>query len=143
MFDKWFGFCVAAALASFATNAAASDAIGKWLTPDGKSHVEIVPCGEQLCGTIVWLKEPNNAEGSAKLDIENEKEALRARPIVGLPLLNGFKVKDELSWDGGKIYNPEDGKTYKSKMNLADDNTLKVKGCVLFFCKTQIWTRVE
>ena len=143
MFDKWFGFCVAAALASFATNAAASDAIGKWLTPDGKSHVEIVPCGEQLCGTIVWLKEPNNAEGSAKLDIENEKEALRARPIVGLPLLNGFKVKDELSWDGGKIYNPEDGKTYKSKMNLAYDNTLKVKGCVLFFCKTQIWTRVE
>ena len=143
MFDKWCGLCAAVALACFATTAAASDAVGKWLTVDGKSHVEIVSCGEQLCGTIVWLKEPTNADGSAKLDVENEKEALRARPIVGLPLLNGFKAKGEQAWDGGKIYNPEDGKTYKSKMNLADESTLKVKGCVLFFCKTQTWTRIQ
>jgi uncharacterized protein (DUF2147 family) len=140
MFDKWFGLCVAVALACFSTGAAAS---GKWLTTEGKSHVEIVPSGDQLCGTIVWLREPTNADGTVKLDVENEKEGLRGRPIVGLPLLNGFKAQGAENWNRSKIYNPEDGKIYKSKMNLADENTLKVKGCVLFFYKTQTWTRVE
>lgn len=123
--------------------AAAADATGLWATEEEKSHVRIEPCGPQLCGVIVWLKEPNDDQGQPKRDIFNEDESQRDRMIVGLRLLSGFEASDDASWSGGRIYNPEDGKTYKSKMSLRDDGTLKVEGCVLIFCKSQLWTRVD
>ena len=46
-------------------------------------------------------------------------------------------------WDDGEIYNPEDGKTYDSEMEVIDADTVKVSGCVWFICKTQTWKRVE
>lgn len=116
---------------------------GTWLTEGGKSHVKIELCGDKLCGAIVWLKEPDNDDGSAKLDINNKDQSLRSRPIMGLDLLADFSAKSEGKWEGGRIYNPEDGKTYKSKLEVADPDTLKVSGCVFIFCKTQTWTRVR
>ncbi|MCP5367410.1 MAG: DUF2147 domain-containing protein [Hyphomicrobiales bacterium] len=120
----------------------AADILGTWLTKGGKSHVTIEPCGERFCGKIVWMKEPNDAAGKPKLDKENSDEALRSRPILGLPLLTGFKKNGAREWDGGQIYNPEDGKTYRSELELKSDHELGVSGCVLFFCKEQLWTRV-
>lgn len=123
--------------------AMAADVTGLWATEAQKSHVRIEPCGERLCGVIVWLKEPNDDQGRPKRDIFNQDESQRDRAIVGLRLLSGFEMSGGASWSGGRIYNPEDGKTYKSKISLQDDKTLKVEGCVLIFCKSQIWTRVE
>lgn len=128
----------------FAPPAAAGAHIGGlWLTVEGKSHVRIESCGNKLCGTIIWLKEPSGKDGKPKIDKENQKEGLRTRPILGLPLLTGFKPDGGKRWTGGRIYNPEDGKTYKSKLTLESDDVLKVEGCVLFFCKKQIWSRVK
>ncbi|MDA0261982.1 MAG: DUF2147 domain-containing protein [Proteobacteria bacterium] len=133
--------CFAVVVAS--DSGANAEVKGKWLTEGGKSHVIIEPCGEKLCGEIVWLREPNNNDGSAKRDINNENEALRTRSIVGLKLLSNFSEKAAGKWEGGKIYNPEDGKTYNSKLEIADPDTLKVNGCVFIFCKTQTWTRAK
>lgn len=134
------GLAVAACLAD---DARAESARGVWMTEGGKSHVRIQPCGEKLCGEIVWLKEPRDDDGSEKRDVHNKDESLRDRPILGLPLLTGFSDQGGGEWTGGEIYNPEDGKTYRSRLELADPATLKVSGCVLFFCKTQTWTRTE
>ena len=121
-----------------------ADPRGVWLTPGGKSHVEIAPCGEKLCGRIVWLAEPNNEQGQPKRDAENADESLRSRPILGLPLLTGFPQEPEDGvWDDGDIYNPEDGKTYSSELEMNDRDTLKVSGCVWIFCQSQIWERVK
>ena len=112
---------------------------------EGKSHVQIEPCGDRLCGTIIWLKEPNDEDGNPKRDKDNQDESLRDRPIIGLKLLNGFKPDGDskTAWDDGTIYNPEDGKTYSSEMALEGDNIMMVKGCVWIFCKKQTWTRVQ
>lgn len=130
------------ALAAGHSGAAGASPLGTWVTDGGKSHIKIEPCGDKLCGAIVWLEEPNNKKGSAKLDVNNKDESLRSRPILGLPLLTDFAAKSASRWEGGKIYNPEDGKTYRSKLELVDPDTLKVSGCFLFFCKDQTWTRV-
>ncbi len=124
---------------------AQADAIGIWATVEEKSHVLIEACGNFLCGTIVWLKEPNDDTGVAKRDRNNKYESLRDRPIIGLTLLEGFKRNDEKpnAWEDGSIYNPEDGKTYASEMALQGFNVLLVEGCVWIFCKEQTWTRVE
>jgi uncharacterized protein (DUF2147 family) len=142
MSKVWSAFLGAAILIGFAGHSNA-DPKGKWLTDGGKSQVKIEACGDKLCGEIVWLKEPNNTDGSAKVDINNENEAMRSRPIIGLKLLTNFSGKGPGKWDGGKIYNPEDGKTYNSKLEEADSRTLQVSGCVFIFCKTQHWTSVE
>lgn len=131
-------FCLA-----FGGNALAEPR-GVWLTPGGKSRIAIAPCGDRLCGKIVWLKEPNDERGQPKRDAGNEDEALRSRPVLGLPLLTGFPQEPEGGvWDDGDIYNPEDGKTYSSELEMTDRDTLKVSGCVWIFCKSQIWKRVK
>ena len=126
--------------------ASADGATGLWQTEGGKSHVQIGPCGERLCGTIVWLQEPLDDDGKAKTDANNPDEALRQRPIIGLPLLRGFLPGSEVDvWEGGTIYNPEDGETYKSVMTLLSRDELKVRGYVglPLFGKSQIWSRVK
>ena len=52
--------------------------------------------------------------------------------------LNGNKKGDK--WEGGKIYNPKNGKTYKCSIWL-DGNNLKVRGYVAMFYETQTWTK--
>ena len=62
-----------------------------------------------------------------------------------IELLTGFVADGPGKWSGGRIYNPEDGKTYKCKLTLQDDGTLKVRGYVglSIFGKTQIWRRLR
>ena len=66
-------------LAGFVGHANA-DPKGMWLTDGGKSHVKIDACGDKLCGEIVWLKEANNDDGSAKVDVNNEKRNVAKPP---------------------------------------------------------------
>jgi uncharacterized protein (DUF2147 family) len=120
----------------------ADAALGKWLTAEGKSHVDIYKCGDKYCGKIVWLKEPFEDDGRPKKDDENKDETLRHRPIMGLKMLWGFKYVGDNTWKKGRIYDPENGKTYKCKMKLVG-NMLKVRGSVGPFGRTTEWSRVQ
>ena len=61
-----------------AAAARAESPIGMWET--GESHVEIYNCGDLLCGRIVALDEPLNADGKPKTDVNNPDPALTTRP---------------------------------------------------------------
>ena len=119
--------------------------IGVWETPEAKSNVEVYECGAALCGRLISLKEPIDEDGNEKLDRRNKDETMRSRPVVGIELLTGFVADGPGKWSDGRIYNPEDGKTYKCKLTLQDDGTLKVRGYVglSIFGKTQIWRRLR
>jgi uncharacterized protein (DUF2147 family) len=43
----------------------------------------------------------------------------------------------------GRIYNPENGRTYRAALKLRSPDILEVKGCLLIVCDTQVWRRVE
>ena len=113
-----------------------SDVIGNWSTVGNSSQVEIYPCGEKLCGRVVWLKNPNfmHAEdgpvGTMKVDRKNPDPALRNRPILGLQVIEGLTAVYEGSWEKGKCYDPESGKSYKCKMHLASPEKLELRGYV-------------
>jgi uncharacterized protein (DUF2147 family) len=128
------------ALAGSAHAAAADGIVGTWLTPEQDSKITIEPCGDAYCGHISWLKAPLDDKGQPKVDINNKKDELKSRPILGMPMISGLKPNADGGWEDGTIYNPRDGATYASKASL-DGDVLKVKGCVLFFCKAQDWTR--
>lgn len=117
---------------------------GDWLTKDGAGKVRIAPCGDRLCGTVVWLKAPlDKATGQLQKDVHNPDPSLRNRSVVGLLLIKDFKAAKEGRWAGGTIYDPKTGKTYTSKMAPNPDGTLKVEGCISVVCQAQVWTRAR
>ncbi|MFB0872398.1 MULTISPECIES: DUF2147 domain-containing protein [unclassified Sphingobium] len=118
---------------------AAQPVTGRWATVDGKAIVAIGPCGKQLCGRIERIVKPT--PGRPQTDIKNPDPALRSKPLVGLALLSGFEDAGDI-WKG-TIYDPESGKSYASKVSRNPNGTLKVQGCIAFFCKTQTWTSVR
>jgi uncharacterized protein (DUF2147 family) len=110
---------------------------GDWLVEDKDAIIHIDSCGSALCGTVVWTKKQGG------LDENNPDPAKRSRPIMGLQLLLGMKPASDSRWEGD-IYNPENGKTYTSRMWLKSDDTLRIEGCVLgFLCGGQDWARTK
>lgn len=71
--------------------------------------------------------------------------ALQDQPIIGMTILTGLK-KDGDSYSGGQIVDPASGKTYKSKLNVAEDGKkLNMRGYIgiPMLGRTQIWLREE
>ena len=121
---------------------ALDDPAGYWATEKHESQIKITHCGgESICGSIFWMKEPNDAKGNPKLDRENEDEAKRKRPLLGLQLIN--MKRDEDHWKG-TIYNPQNGKIYDATLKLVSHNQVELEGCVAYvLCGGQKWTREE
>ena len=133
-------------LQSFADTREADRILGFWFTENNKSKVEIYIKDGKYFGKIVWLKIPNNEEGKPKVDKHNPNPEERNKPLLGLLLIKDFVYDEDDVWNDGYIYNPEDGKTYTSKMTLKDEGkTLNVRGYVgiSLFGKTTIWKRAE
>jgi uncharacterized protein (DUF2147 family) len=119
---------------------AAADIGGNWITQDKSAVVAFGRCGTSLCGNIlrILVQKPD----MPKTDTRNPDPSQRTRPLQGLRILSGFRQKGD-RWEGGRIYDPESGKTYASKLRLNADGTLSVSGCIAIFCKTQRWTRAR
>ncbi len=123
-------------------SAAAKAILGQWLTAEGTSKIEIFQCGEEYCGRIAWLKEPER-DGKPRVDENNPDQNLKSRPLLGLEILRGFTWDGEDVWKGGKIYDPKSGNDYSAKMTLVSPNKLELRGYVLMplFGRTETWTR--
>ncbi|MBN8535284.1 MAG: DUF2147 domain-containing protein [Rhizobiales bacterium] len=111
-------------LAALSAPALAQDVTGTWLRENGESRVRFAKCGEAMCGTVVWLKNP--AESKSK---------------VGQRVFYDMVASGANAWTG-KAFNPEDGKTYSGKMTLSG-NSLTTAGCVAggWICRSANWSR--
>jgi uncharacterized protein (DUF2147 family) len=123
-------------LASAAPAAAIEPVTGRWLTDSKDGIVRIGRCGNALCGRLVETLTP--IEGPP-VDRNNPDPALRDRPIIGLPVLTGFRP-DGTVW-AGTAYDPKVGKSYRTTLERIAPDTLKVRGCVAIFCRSVLWTR--
>jgi uncharacterized protein (DUF2147 family) len=123
----------------------ADDIVGVWLTGSGKAHVKIDKVGNYYFGRIVWLKDPLNDLGKPKLDKNNEDVSKRSKSVLGMQLVGGFEWKNDNLWDNGNIYDPENGKTYKCKLDLENLSTMNVRGFIgiSLFGRTDIWKKVK
>ena len=110
------------------------DIKGKWVTEAGDAQVEIYEQNGKLNGKIVWL-----AKGPDTKDVHNKNEKLRSRKLMGVNILTGLTKKED-KWEGGRIYNPKNGKDYKCAIWLEGDK-LKVRGYIGFLYETQTWKR--
>ena len=122
---------------------------GIWYTDGDESIIKVHACTEDTstyCGTMVWLKEPTESDGSAKIDKLNKDPTKKNKPLVGLDILLDLKADDD-HW-AGKAYNPEDGKfydiTFKVKTDKEENDQADLRGCLLrFLCKTETFNRAK
>jgi uncharacterized protein (DUF2147 family) len=135
---------LAAAFVAATLPVQAADALGTWYTGDKDSQVRIVNCGGALCGTLIWLKEPNDpATGRPKTDKHNADASKQGRPLLGVTIVLGMKPSGQGQWSGN-VYNASDGKTYSGSFTLTGPNSADLKGCVLsVLCKSQTWIRAN
>ncbi len=116
---------------------------GVWIDNTGDGAIEIAPCGDRLCGRIVWLKAPNDKSGRPLTDGYNPEAAKRNRPICGLPVIGDLKAQRSGAWDAGWIYDPKVGRSYDVELKLRSADRLQVTGYLgtKFFSETFNWTR--
>lgn len=137
--------CLAAPLMGLSLAASAADpVVGRWKTIDSdtgkpKSFVEISQgANGTITGRIVELinpSKPNPVCDKCKDDRKN-------KPITGMEIIRGMKAEGDGEYAGGTILKPDEGKVYKSKMELMDGGKkLEVSGCIAFICKSQTWIR--
>ena len=121
---------------SFPATAQASSVEGNWKTDDGKSVIQFYKCGAQMCGKIARFLVPEPKGGA--LDDKNPDKALRSRKLLGLRIF--WNLAPAKARFKGKGYSPEDGREFNAEV-WREGNGLKVKGCVLMFCRTANFTK--
>ena len=122
---------------------AQSDVIGKWKTIDDntgepRSIVEIYKKGNKLFGKIDRIL---NESHRKNLCTECEGEDFN-QPIEGMVIIKNLQ-KDGDEYEDGTILDPENGKTYRCKIWVDEENpnVLNVRGYIAFLFRTQEWIK--
>lgn len=120
-------------------NADTHDVYGTFFTEEGTSKVTIQDCGDgSPCGRISWIDPEAMAPGLTPETATTKT----GDPVLGLLMLQSFNKKKK-DWRGGTIYDPENDKTYASRLKRLENGTLQVKGCVGPICQTQVWAEAK
>ena len=118
---------------------------GIWMPEDQGSKVEIFSCEDALCGRVVWMLVDRDDKGNILTDIYNPDPALRTAPVLGLVIMTGIKPTEEENVWQGRVYNPQDGRTYDFWLTVISDSQITIQGCGLYnlICQTHTWNRAE
>jgi uncharacterized protein (DUF2147 family) len=123
--------------ACFASEPPSTGILGNWREPTG-SVIEIFRCGPDICAKMVAISK----QSPSRLDIHNPDPKARTHALCGLQIGYGFHTTDVAHAEGGKLYDPKSGKTYRGSMT-ADGNHLNLRGYIGFkaFGRSETWTR--
>ena len=106
--------------------------IGVWQNPKGTIRVRTRPCGELLCGNIVW---------ASPVALADARDA-GVSSLIGTELLSDYRATGAGRWTG-QVYVPDQGRRFYSTIEVRNPNSLRISGCILggLICKHQEWTR--
>ncbi len=127
-------------------NAAPGDAIlGTWFNEEKDAKIDVYKQNGKYFGKVIWMKNPLDANGKPKTDVENPDPNLRSRRRLGLVILTDLAHKAGAKYAQGKVYDPKSGKTYSAQAELAGNNKLKLRGyiAVSLIGRTSEWTRAQ
>jgi uncharacterized protein (DUF2147 family) len=121
---------------------------GRWVTVDDntgkdRSVVLITEKDGVLTGIIEKLILDPGEDPAPKCD--KCEGAKKDQPVIGLEILWNLK-KDDDEWSGGKILDPENGKSYKCWIQVIDEGRrLKVRGFIgiSLLGRTQYWKKAR
>lgn len=121
-------------LAFSAANAGEQDAvIGTWRNLRDTMHIEIRPCGESVCGKVIWASDQAIADARGG----------GTRDLIGTQVFRDFRQDSAGNWYG-KVFVPDLNRTFSGTIVLVDHNTLKGAGCLIgrVLCKSKVLVRI-
>ena len=126
------------------SHAFSQEVFGKWKTIDDqtgevKSIVKLYKRDGEVFGKIIEIFDASKRDLPC-INCEGEDYN---KPILGLDIIKNMQ-KDGDFYRHGTVVNPEDGKVYRLRLALEeeDPNILQVRGYIAFFYQTQYWKRV-
>jgi uncharacterized protein (DUF2147 family) len=121
---------------------------GLWRTIDDntgkpRGEVRIVETAKGLSGRLVrsLAADPSKEPTTCKVCTDDRKD----QPMEGLEIVRGGKLAADGQWyEGGELMDPDNGKTYKLKMRVAEGGAkLTIRGYIGPFYRTQTWERTQ
>lgn len=142
---SWAGLLLGAALSLPVW--AQNSPVGTWHSIDDqtgkvKSEIVITESQGQLSGRISkLLREGADQNARCTACTDDRKD----QPMIGLEIIRGgAQAQGKAVWEGGRILDPENGKTYNLRMTPVDGGQkLDVRGSIGPFGRTQTWVRVQ
>jgi uncharacterized protein (DUF2147 family) len=121
--------------------------VGLWKTidDDGKTEKSLVRISESngvLTGIIEKVFDPAKQNAICDKCADDRKD----KPILGMTIIRNVRqdADDKTIWAGGEILDPNNGKTYKTRLKPVDGGkTMEMRGYIAFLYRTQVWQRVE
>ena len=111
-------------------------------TGEAKAEVRIAENGGTLRGKIEKRLLKDAKPGDLCIECSDDR---KGAPVLGLEVIRGTqKVEGKDVWEGGKILDPENGRSYSLRLTPIDGGKqLEVRGAIGPFGRTQTWTRVN
>jgi len=111
-------------------------------TGDPKFEVRIADTGGVLNGKVEKRMSPDAKPDDICTECKDDR---KDKPRLGLEIIRGAKKSpDGDVWEGGKILDPENGKSYTLKMTpIEGGKKMEVRGSIGPFGRTQTWVRVN
>jgi uncharacterized protein (DUF2147 family) len=116
---------------------------GRWKTIDDlngkeKGIVEIYEYKGKVYGRVIEIFEADKKH----LKCEKCEGDDHNKPILGMNIIRGLKKNGDM-YDGGKIIDPKNGKSYHCKITLEGKDKLVVRGYIgiSLFGRSQTWIR--
>jgi len=120
---------------------------GLWWNAEKTSKIEVKEVNGTFTGTVVYINPSKYVNGEPEKDTKNPDAKLRSKSRLGLQILSGLKYNtSDKEWQSGRIYDPDNGKTYDCFAWFdSDPNTLYLKGYVVgikWLGRSTTWTKV-
>ena len=119
--------------------------LGVWQNSDKSVLIRIYKENNRYHGSIIKMCSTDK-NACNQLDTNNPDDSLKKRKLLGLIILKDLLFDGDSVWGEGSIYDPNNGKTYRTKVTLSDDgNTLKLRGFIglSLFGRTEEWKRFK
>ncbi len=106
---------------------------GEWRNAKNTVHIRAYPCGDAVCGTVIWASPSAEAKARDK----------GAGKLEGTQIFREFRPTGGGDYTG-RVFVPTVGRTFSGKLRVTPDDKLVGKGCVLggLFCKSTVWVRL-
>lgn len=144
--NKLFGLMLL--LTTFAFTAHSQDITGEWKTIDdktgeAKSYVTIYQKGDVYFGKVTTILNKDKQDAVC----DKCKDYRKDQPIKGMTIITNLEKVDDNKFSGGKILDPNNGKTYDLTIIPDGEDAITIKGGYKIFGKmvgrSQTWYRVE
>lgn len=121
-----------ASITTFAQQLPADKIIGVWesVDADTKLKFEFYQSGEKYAGKLLFASNMYEADGKTiKKDDKNPDKNLRSRSRYGITNITNLSYEDG-EYTGGNLYNPAEGRNYRVKAKLRNENEMDFRGYI-------------